>query len=645
MFSQLRPALWRGKCLPISKTYYSWEKRQRRRGKPFYKRKLLWIPLGILCLGAFAAWVAFGILSYRFEKRAEEFDLSKVSSMEAASVLYDRNGRDFGKIFIQNRQPVPYDRISPMLTKAVIAAEDNKFYEHDGVDYFGIMRAMIANYRRGKISQGASTVTQQLARNSFDMHARTYERKIVEMFLSWRIEKNFKKERIMELYLNRVYFGSGFYGAEAAARGYFGRPAKDLDIGQCAMLAGLLKSPQSLSPWNNIEGATDVRNFVLRRMREMGFITKEQMKEQIAMKLYAVKRMNPFKISYAVDMIRQQAIKALGFDRAMNGGYRIETTLDSDMQRVAERATRDFLSQVESVPGYAHPTFAQYRDQTKEIEDAINKGNMAVKMPEPKYIQGAALALDNATGGVLAMVGGRDFKHSEYNRAFQGTHPLGTAFTPLVFAAAYESGTFPGEIVQDACIDNRYVMVGGETGILGEWGRESRQRIRGPDDHPRRPREGEKRGHRPAGHEDRLGCPEKNGGGGGYHLAAPRLHQQLPGKQRDHPRRDDPRVHDLPQRRPARERGPHHPTDSGRRRQRDLRGAQLDAESHLSGGGISGPRRVGGDYETGGWSGCRNRTRPRQVPGGGKIRRILQFLGRLFFRLYQRRDLRGLGGL
>ena len=470
MFSQLRPALWRGKCLPISKTYYSWEKRQRRRGKPFYKRKLLWIPLGILCLGAFAAWVAFGILSYRFEKRAEEFDLSKVSSMEAASVLYDRNGRDFGKIFIQNRQPVPYDRISPMLTKAVIAAEDNKFYEHDGVDYFGIMRAMIANYRRGKISQGASTVTQQLARNSFDMHARTYERKIVEMFLSWRIEKNFKKERIMELYLNRVYFGSGFYGAEAAARGYFGRPAKDLDIGQCAMLAGLLKSPQSLSPWNNIEGATDVRNFVLRRMREMGFITKEQMKEQIAMKLYAVKRMNPFKISYAVDMIRQQAIKALGFDRAMNGGYRIETTLDSDMQRVAERATRDFLSQVESVPGYAHPTFAQYRDQTKEIEDAINKGNMAVKMPEPKYIQGAALALDNATGGVLAMVGGRDFKHSEYNRAFQGTHPLGTAFTPLVFAAAYESGTFPGEIVQDACIDNRYVMVGGETGILGEWG-------------------------------------------------------------------------------------------------------------------------------------------------------------------------------
>jgi len=424
----------------------------------------------VMALGAFAAWVGFGILSFQYEKRAEEFDLTKVGEMESASILFDRNGSEFGKLFIQNRQPVPFDKLPPMLVKAVIAAEDNKFYEHDGVDYMGILRAAIANYRRGKISQGASTVTQQLARNSFELRERTYQRKLIEMFLSWRIEKNFTKERIMELYLNRVYFGSGFYGAEAAARGYFGRPAKDLDIGQCAMLAGLLKSPQALSPWNNIEGATETRNFVLQRMREMGFITREQLREQTEMKLYVVKRMNPFKVSYAVDLIRQQAIKALGFDQAMNGGYRIETTLDSEMQRTADRAVRDTLSQLESTPGYTHPTFAKYRETTKAIEDSINRGNMSVKMPEPKYLQGAALVLDNATGGILAMVGGRDFKHSEYNRAVQGTRPAGTAFTPFVFAAAYESGIFPGEIVQDACIDNRYVMVGGETGILGEWG-------------------------------------------------------------------------------------------------------------------------------------------------------------------------------
>lgn len=470
LFPNLRKAAGHGKYPPIAKEYYSWETRRRQKRRPFYTRKRLWIPLGLLCLAAFSAWVAFGIFAHKFEKRAEEFDLARIGDMESASVLYDRNGREFGKLFIQNRQPVPYDQIAPMLTKAVIAAEDNKFYEHDGVDYMGIIRAAIANYRRGKISQGASTVTQQLARNSFELRERTYERKIVEMFLSWRIEKLLTKDRIMELYLNRVYFGSGFYGVEAAARGYFGKPAKDLDIGQCAMLAGLLKSPQALSPWNNLGGATEARNFVLGRMREMGFITRDQLREQTEMRLYVVKRTNPFKTSYAVEMIRQQAVKALGFNRAMNGGYRIETTLDSDLQRAADRATRDFLGELEATPGYSHPTFAQYREATKPIEDAINKGNMSIKMPEPKYIQGAALVLDNATGGVLAMVGGRDFKHSEYNRAVQGSRPIGTAFTPLVFAAAYQSGIFPGEIVQDACIDNRYVMVGGETGILGEWG-------------------------------------------------------------------------------------------------------------------------------------------------------------------------------
>ncbi len=460
----------RGKYPVIRKQYYSWEDPRNETRKPFYKRKLLWIPLVSLLVLAFAAWVAFGIFTHQFEKRAEEFDLAQVEKMESASVLFDRHGKEFGKLFIQNRQPVPYDQIAPMLTQAVIAAEDNKFYEHDGVDYMGIARAAVTNYRKGKISQGASTVTQQLARNSFELRERTYERKVIEMFLSWRIEKNFSKQQIMGFYLNRVYFGSGFYGAEAASRGYFGKPAKDLDIGQCATLAGLLKSPQALSPFNNIENATETRNFVLKRMRELGTITKDQYEEQVGTPLYVVKRTNPFKLSYAAEAIRQQAVKALGFDRAMNGGFRIETTLDIDLQRASERATREVLSQIESMPGYSHPTSDQYRAATKHIEDDINKGNMSVKMPEPKYLQSASLVLDNATGGILSMVGGRDFKHSEYNRALQGRRPAGTVFTPIVFAAAFNKGIFPGEILQDACIDNRYVMVGGETGILGEWG-------------------------------------------------------------------------------------------------------------------------------------------------------------------------------
>lgn len=433
----------------------------------------MWLPLALLAAGAFAAWVAFGIFTVQYKNRAGEFDLTQVSEMEAASVLYDREGREFGKIFIQNRQPVPYERLPQNLVNAVIAAEDNRFYTHDGVDYMGIFRAAITNYLQGRIAQGASTVTQQLARNSFELRERTYERKLVEMYLAWRIEKNFSKREIMEAYLNRVYFGSGFYGAEAAAQGYFGKNAIDLSPGQCATLAGLLKSPNALSPFNNPDGSKSSRDSVLQKMRDLGFISRQELAEEVESPLGTVKRTNPFKTGYAQELIRQQVIKALGFERAMNGGYRIDTTLDIDLQRAAEKATQDFLLEVESRPGYNHPTFAEYRAATAKIEDSINRGNMSVKMPEPKYLQGAALAVENASGGVLALVGGRDFRHSEYNRAVQGARPVGTAFTPFVYTAAYAAGVFPGEIVQDACIDNRYVMVGGETGILGEWGVET----------------------------------------------------------------------------------------------------------------------------------------------------------------------------
>jgi membrane peptidoglycan carboxypeptidase len=443
---------------------------KRRRRRPFFLRPWFYWPAGIAGLALVLGWAGWVYFSTQFERRAAEFDLTQLERMEAASIIYDRDGKELGKVFIQNRNPVSLDKISPMMVKAVVAAEDNKFFEHNGVDYMGVLRAAMTNYRRGKISQGASTVTQQLARNSFELRERTYQRKLVEMFLARRIEERFSKAKIMELYLNRVYFGSGFYGVEAAARGYFGRNAKDLTSGQCAMLAGLLRSPQLLSPWNNKEGATLARNFVLKRMREQGLISGAEYKEQIGLPLYVMKRTNPFKVSYAIDYIRQQAVAALGYRRVMNGGFRIYTTLDSKLQRAAEQSLRETLSRTEGHPGYAHVTYEAYRKSVQPIEEELNRGNALIKMPEPKYLQGAVLALENSTGGVLAMVGGRDFKHSEYNRATMARRPVGTAFTPFVFAAAYEKGIFPGEVVEDGCIDNRYVMVGGDSGILGEWG-------------------------------------------------------------------------------------------------------------------------------------------------------------------------------
>jgi len=405
----------------------------------------------------------------------DSFDLSKLHRMEAASVVYDRNAQVIGSLFIENRHVVSYSNIAPLLSKAVVAEEDNRFYEHSGVDFFGIARAAIANYRAGKTAQGGSTVTQQLARNSFDLRERTYRRKIIEMFLAMRIEQVLSKEQIMELYLNRVYFGSGFYGAEAAARGYFGKPAKDLNASECALLAGLLKSPQGLSPWNNPEGATKTRNFVLNRMYEMGFISARTLNESLKSPLGVRPRTNPAKVNYALDFIRQQAILALGFRRVMLEGFRIYTSMDLNLQHSAELALHNQLTAVEQMSSFPreYQTYQQYTEQNSAIENMVNRGIPNVKLPLPKYLQGAVLLVDNTSGGILAMVGGRNFHHSEFNRALQARREVGTVFTPFVYLTAYNGGIFPGEIVQDACIDNRYVMVGGTEGILGEWGVES----------------------------------------------------------------------------------------------------------------------------------------------------------------------------
>ncbi len=423
----------------------------------------------LILIGCVAVLGVYGWLVSEFSDKANSFDLSKLTKMESASVIYDRNGQQIGKIFIQNRIPITYDQIPKDMVSAVVAEEDKNFFQHHGVDYYGVLRAAISNYRQGRVKQGASTVTQQLARNSFDLRERSYRRKILEMFVARRIEDHLSKEKIMELYLNRVYFGSGLYGIEAAARGYFGKPAKDLDAGECAMLAGLLKNPNGLSPWNNPDGARKVRDFVLGRMREMHLISRDDYDAATELPLSVRKRTNPNRVSYAIDLVRQQAIAALGYDRAMNDGVKIQTTFDEKMQIAAERAVRSHLEEIERQPDYNHLTYDRYRQINGSLEEAAQRGE-PVTMPSPGYLQGAVLAVENDTGGILALAGGRDFLHSEYNRALQSRRPPGTVFTPLVAAAAYANGTFPGEPVDDACIDNRYVMIGGDSGILGEWG-------------------------------------------------------------------------------------------------------------------------------------------------------------------------------
>ena len=443
---------------------------------PFYRRTWFLSVLCLLVLFAAAVGIWLGFEKSKWQKRAAGFDYSKLEQMESASIIYDRNGQPLGRIFIQNREQVGADELSPWLYKAAVAAEDNRFYQHSGVDYYGIARAAIRNYQAGRTRQGASTLTQQLARNSFPIELpsedRSYKRKLLEIFVAQEIEHRFSKPKILELYLNRVFFGDGFYGAEAAARGYFAKHARDVNLSEAATLAGLLKSPNKLSPWRNRKACIEQRNYVLGRMLELQQITKEEYDATLAQDLVVKNRRSIHQESYAMDLVAQQVIAQYGRDAAISDGYRIFTTIDGDLQRKAEKALRQQLDVVERHDGYDHQTYVKYDQEFRAHQRLTGNEVEGNTLPPPAYLQGAVVVLDNATGGILTLVGGRDFAHSSYDRALQARRPAGTAFKPLVYAAAFEKGYGPGTILQDAVMDNRQVMIGGLTGILGEWGPE-----------------------------------------------------------------------------------------------------------------------------------------------------------------------------
>src|SRR5205809_1263567 len=435
---------------------------------PWYARPQFCVPLGIAAVLFIGFAVYVSILASDLKSQAATFDLSKLEQMESASLILDRNDKIFGQIYVENRETVPDDQLPRDLVNAVVAVEDAKFYQHGGYDFFGIIRAALKNLTAGHVRQGGSTITQQLARNSFALTQKTFRRKLLEIFLARRIEENFDKQKIMELYLNRIYFGGGLYGAEAAARGYFGKSAREMSLAECATLAGLIKSPNRLSPWTDRTVSREARDYALDRMRDHRFISREQCANARSQEIIVGSRQNAQGQTYAVDYIRQQVIAAVGWDRAINEGYRIHTTIDVNLQRAAEDSLKAHLEQVEQHPNYNHQTYAHY---AASFRKAKSSGKMA-EQPAPEYLQGAAIGLDNATADILVLVGGRDFEHNQFNRALQARRPAGTAMLPFVYATAFEREMYPGSVVEDSPLDNRAVMIGGTTGILGEWGPE-----------------------------------------------------------------------------------------------------------------------------------------------------------------------------
>ena len=399
-----------------------------------------------------------------FYKKAHELDLSEISQLEAASILYDRHGEVMGRDFrVQNRLPVKIDQVPTHLIRALIAAEDSRFFEHHGVDWIGVVRAVFLNFKAGRRTQGASTITQQLGRQAFDMLDTTYRRKITEAFLAHRIEKEFTKEQILEHYLNRIYFGHGFHGINAAAKGYFDKHVSEINVEEAAMLCGLIKAPEIFSPLKNREKAKGARDNVIRRMAVEGFLTQsdaEKLKERpiVTATLTSISRS-----THAFHYVREQITKKLGAKVAAKGGFRVFTTLDLYLQQRGERALREHLEEVEARPDFKHQTYEQYLALMRDHREKN------WKIPPPEYLQGALMAVDNEDGGIVTLIGSRNFQHLQYNCAMNARRPAGSVFKPFVFALAFQNAMFPGTIVTDKVIDNRFVGVGGADGLLGEW--------------------------------------------------------------------------------------------------------------------------------------------------------------------------------
>ena len=351
--------------------------------------------------------------------------LRSLGDMPQATTLYDVHNQPVFTIFKEYRIEVPLARISPHLRRAIVAFEDQRFADHSGIDPIRIFGAIWADIREGRKAQGGSTLTQQLARQSFLSREKKLWRKVREIALAGRIERMYSKDEILELYLNKIYFGDGLYGAEAASRGYFGKPASDLDLGEAALLAGLVNAPSVNAPTVSMPRALARRALVLNTMREHGIITQEAFarasKEKINL-VDTLRREEPLG-QYFKEEVRQQLVKQFGWEKLSEGGLKVYTTIDPAMQRAAESQVVTALQQIEM------------RRAKRKIAGA----------GEP--LEAALIAMDPTTGEVRAMVGGRDFKASRFNRATQALRQPGSAFKPFVYAAALEAGYSPSSVV------------------------------------------------------------------------------------------------------------------------------------------------------------------------------------------------------
>ena len=387
----------------------------------------------ILCL---AGPVAAGMVWHHYAGIAATYDMAALTRDQDETLIVDAKGEPVGSAGEIERELVTLADVPAHLVQAIIATEDARFYSHPGFDIIGLTRAAVANFSSRGIRQGGSTITQQLARNAFGLQGRSYERKMKEIFLAMRIEREYSKEQILTHYLNRIYLGHGCNGVGAAARSYFGKDVHDITLAEAATLAGIIKAPVAFSPITQPNLARQKRDLTLKRMAETGAITELEAVAAIALPVAVRHDKTRVRTGYMLAAARSE-FQRMGLTPGTPP--QMTMTLRLDWQRRLDVLMREHLSSIGAADGDA--------------------------------LQGAVLVLDNRTGAVLAMQGGRDFVTSPFNRALEGIRPPGTAFLPLVYAAALTVRPDVSDApLLDGPLDNRQAMIGGLIGTLGEWG-------------------------------------------------------------------------------------------------------------------------------------------------------------------------------
>ncbi len=400
-------------------------------------RRRRWLLRALMKLG-FVTLLLWSVVALGYYVWALQYDLAGIHKMLERSVVYDCHGKFYSRLAGENRVVVPFDQVSNHFVNALISREDTRFYQHHGIDPIGIARAVVRNLFLGGFREGASTITQQLARNSFPLGGKNMHRKLIEAALAFRIETELTKEEILEAYMNRIYFGSGTYGIEAASQMYFGKPAARLSLHEAATLAGLIRSPNRYAPFNNPKGSVRERNTVLHRMHDIGLITAAQADESCTEPLVTAPRTKSSpEENWAMDAILRDLEMVLEPGQIDAGGLQIYATIDGPLQAAAEAAVQKRLTEIEMQPGYPHPPMASFAGAVLDNEKSA------------PYLQAAALAMDNANGGIRAIVGGRDYSGSKFHRALFGKRQAGSVVKPFVYACAFEGGLRPDEPLSD----------------------------------------------------------------------------------------------------------------------------------------------------------------------------------------------------